>query len=140
MQERSDFCKKLCSVPFSSAKFVLMMPDRCADQYLYDKTNNLIAYADMDAYVVAPAEWELAFLSKQFSDRKALRKGYEQYQPMPDFDVQSDYFTFLMNLNAPWDKEETVAFLAGKQPQSKPKTRPPCSGENGSSLIPKVSK
>jgi len=109
-----EFYNKLCKVPLSSARYVLMMADQSADQYLYDKTNRIAACVDLDAYVVAPAEWELTFLHKQVADWDAFRRGYEHYQALPDFDLQSDYFTFLMNLNAPWDKEEMAAFLAGK--------------------------
>lgn len=109
-----SFYKILCSQPKSACRNVLQMIDQSADQYLYDHNGDLLACVDMDAYVIAPDAFELTFLKKQVSDWEAFRKGYEEYLPMPDFDPLSDYFTFLMNLNAPWDKEEMAFFLQSK--------------------------
>lgn len=90
---------------FQSSRFSLMMADISADQFLFHG-ENISACVDLDAYVIGPVEWELALLYKQVTDWDSFRAGYETYQPLPEFEILSRFFCFLLALNPYWDKRE----------------------------------
>lgn len=94
-----------------SARYSLIMTDFSADQFLYHG-EEIAACVDLDAYVVAPIEWELAYLRTQVRDWDAFTAGYEQFQPLPALDELPDFFMFLMELNPYWDKSEMEELLA----------------------------
>lgn len=94
-----DFFDRMKECHFKSSRYSLMMVDMCADQFLYDG-ENIAVCVDLDAYVVGPVEWELSFLRNQVEDWECFKAGYEMYQKMPEFEVVSDFFYFLMGLNS----------------------------------------
>ena len=95
--------------PFISQNYSLTMADICADQFLYEN-ENVIACVDLDAYVIGPVEWELSFLHNQIEDWESFKKGYETYQPLPEFENQSKLFYLLMALNSYYNKKEIEDF------------------------------
>lgn len=96
--------------PLRSARLALIMADQSADQYLFHG-DALAACVDLDAFVIAPAEWELCLLRSQVADWAAFRSGYETYQPLPDPAPLQGFFALLMALNAPWESSELDAAL-----------------------------
>ncbi|MDD6034671.1 MAG: hypothetical protein PUC30_00510 [Lachnospiraceae bacterium] len=104
------YFKSIRKNSFQSARYSLIMADMSADQFLY-KGEDIAACVDLDAYVIGPVEWELAFLHNQVRDWDSFTAGYETYQPMPDFEELSHFFYFLMALNPYWDKSEMEEVL-----------------------------
>lgn len=101
-----DFFAKLKTQRLESSRYSLIMGDMSADQFLFDKDGRIVACVDLDAYVIAPVEWELSMLKTQVSDWESFQKGYACYQNMPDFAAMQDFFYFLMALNAYNSKNE----------------------------------
>ena len=95
--------------PFASKNYSLTMVDICADQFLY-KDENVIACVDLDAYVIGPVEWELSFLHNQIEDWENFTRGYENYQPLPQFENKAKFFYLLMALNSYYNKKEIADF------------------------------
>ena len=83
---------------FHTSRWVLMMADMSADQFLYHG-ENLACCVDLDAYVIGPAEWELGLLSRQVADWERFKAGYERFQPLPSLEAAADFCLFLMTLN-----------------------------------------
>ncbi len=97
---------------FESSKYSLMMVDICADQFLFDTNENILACVDLDAYVIGPIEWELSFLKTQVEDWERFKAGYETYQSMPAIGGIAEFFFFLMALNSYGDKCEMEEYRA----------------------------
>lgn len=83
---------------FQTSRWVLMMADMAADQFLYHG-EELACCVDLDAYVIGPAEWELGLLSRQVADWEGFKTGYELFQPLPALEKTADFCLFLMTLN-----------------------------------------
>lgn len=94
---------------YKSAGYSPIMVDICADQFMY-KNSDVISCIDLDAYVIGPVEWELSFLHTQIKDWESFCKGYENYQPMPEFSGMSEFFFLLMALNSYHNKSEICQY------------------------------
>lgn len=108
------FCQALARQPASADRYVLLMADVSADQFLYHGAD-IACCVDLDAYVIGPAAWELTLLQLQVADWDSFRRGYETYQPLPDFAGQSALYRFLLALNAWWDRAEMEGVLGERQ-------------------------
>lgn len=109
-QKVQSFFELLKGRTLETNRFVLMMADISADQFLYHG-NELACCVDLDAYVIGPAEWELSLLSRQVTDWSSFQAGYETYQAMPFFDDTSDFYRFLMTLNEYRNKQSMECLL-----------------------------
>ncbi len=107
-----EYFESLKQRRFESSRYSLMMVDICADQFLFDTDENIVACVDLDAYVIGPVEWELSFLKTQVEDWESFRTGYEIYQKLPAFEEVSDFVLFLMGLNSHGNKCEMEEYWA----------------------------
>ena len=115
IDQRVRVCfEQIRSRRFESSRYALMMADISADQFLY-QGDEITVCVDLDAYVIGPVEWELTLLHGQVADWDSFQAGYEEYQPMPEFEAQAFYFAFLMALNESRDKGEMAELLRGKK-------------------------
>lgn len=103
-KELRIYWKQIKEIQFSQEKYVLMMTDISANQFLFSQSfDRLEAVVDLDAYVIGPREWELAVLKECVTDWKAFQLGYETRLPFPEAVESYRYYTFLMALCDPWN-------------------------------------
>ena len=96
---------------YKSEGYSPIMVDICADQFMYNG-EDLAFCVDLDAYVIGPVEWELSFLHNQVKDWESFCRGYEKYQPVPEFGSMKKFFYLLMALNSYYDKDEISQYWA----------------------------
>ena len=96
---------------YKSERYAPIMVDICADQFMYNG-EDLTFCVDLDAYVIGPVEWELSFLHNQVKDWESFCRGYEKYQPVPEFGSMEKFFYLLMALSSYDDKAAIYKFWA----------------------------
>lgn len=105
-----NYFENLKARTVQSSGYSLIMTDLSANQFLFED-DGITACVDLDAYVIGPREWELALIKNCVKDYESFKKGYENYQILPELEETMDYYIFLMALGDIWGKEEMQSFF-----------------------------
>lgn len=107
-----EYLEKLKAVEFNADAFHLMMADISANQFVFsEELDKINAVVDLDAYVIAPGEWELVVLELCMNRGEPFKKGYETYRPFPDLSLCRQVYRFLLYLCDPWEKTLLIDFM-----------------------------
>ena len=108
--------EEIRSSNISPNSYSLIMPDISANQFIFNENMTSIkAVVDFDAYVIGPREWELSVIEICLKNGKAFKRGYEQYNPLPDINECRNFYRFFMYLCDPWEKQDLVDFINGNK-------------------------